>query len=195
MSGDLVIEHIKGTLSYVHDETIPTASALLLIHSDIGADIYVRHSGYMHRFIGRVPDELRLTIKEICKRGLVVHIPVGVVEGIDQVRLIHLQEREVRPSVSAEIVALWFGAARKYGMSRADTLLGEEYLFHKLSEPARFEGLQAPFPDLLGMKLDLEGNGSFEFFKEVIGQPAGGLAGIRTTEALRVFFATALVRN
>ncbi len=195
MSGDLVIEHIQGILSYVHDDRQPRSSALLLIHFEESADAYVRHTGYLHRFIGRVPEEVRDQIRAECSRAFVTYIPASVVEDTYKVELVHWSEKEVQSSMTNEIAAMWSMAAKKYGLDERSEASGRDILIREISSSFQSGGHQEPFGDLIGVKRSLEGNGPFGELKEVIGQPIGGLAGARIRHALNDFVASSLVRN
>jgi hypothetical protein len=195
MSGDLVIEHLQRTLSYVHDEVQPEPNALVFIHFDESADAYVRHSGFLHRFIGRVPAETRDLIVKVCKRAFVTFIPADLVEDVREIGLRHWQDKEIQPSLTAEIVDLWNRSARGYGLGDSMIEEGKEILSDAIRWSFRSGGHQSPFGDLIGVKNNLGGNGPAGEFKEVHGQPIGGLAGARTTEALKDFVTTTLVRN
>lgn len=195
MSGDLIIEHVQGTLSYVHDEVQPRPSAIVLVHYDDGADVYVRHSGYMHRFIGRVPDAVRNKIRIDCYRAFSTFIPDHLVEDMVEVSLNHWHVKDIPALMAAEIIALWKEAVQKYGYETTVADEGEVFLTSKLAASFVSDSGQGPFADLMSINRDLAGNGSTKEFKEVIGQPIGGLAGARTAEALKKFFGETLVRN
>jgi hypothetical protein len=195
MPADLVIEHLKGILSYVHDDNQPRSTAILFVNFDDGADAYARHDGFLHRFIGRVPQEVRDIISDVCKRAFVTFIPRNLVEDVYEVALLHWAENEIQSSMTSEIAAMWSTAAKEYGLDETSEAWGKEILIQQLSAAFQSGGHQEPFADLIGVKHNLGGNGPFGGFKEVIGQPIGGLAGERTKNALNDFVSSALVRQ
>jgi hypothetical protein len=195
MSADFVIEHLKGILSYVHDDNQPKSNAILFVHFDDGADAYARHDGYLHRFIGRVPQEVFEIISSVCTRAFVTFIPRNLVEDTYEVALVHWADKEIQASMTVEIAAMWSLAARKYGLDDVSEAWGKEILTQQLSAAFQSGGHQEPFSALVGVKHNLGGNGPFGEFNEVIGQPIGGLAGARMKDALNDFVSTVLVRN
>lgn len=193
MAADFLINESDGSLVIVHDEDHPKINKLIILSYDECSDLYARHAGYVHRFIGKIGPELANSARA-CSRAIEVQMAGAMVAYVGFAHLGFWSHRTFRSSLLDEVSSRWSAFATENGCSQKECDEGKRLLSLSISQATAETANLGPFPVLENINRSLEGNTAFLDQKEDIRRPSGGLATTRTARAIRNFASEEFMR-